>query len=442
MLHLGLFLAGDGHHIAAWRRPEAPPSRSDGGTAAQSLAHHTNLARLAEQACFDFVFLADTTSVFYGNPAIWDRLPGALRLEPLTLLGALAATTSRIGLVATASTTYFSPFHVARFFASLDQLSGGRSGWNLVTSAAAGEAANFGGAPAPEHDARYDRAAEFADVVRGLWDSWDDGALLGDKAQGRMFDAAKLHVLNHQGANFSVRGPLLISRSPQGRPVIVQAGQSGAGLRLAATYADLVFAVQQDLAQAQAFTRDLKSLATSLGRAPESLKVLPGLVPIIGRDRADAEARFAALQALIDPILSVAILSDIVGHDLAPYDLDGALPDIDIINSQQGRQQVVIDMARRDNLTIRQLAARVAGTRGHRILCGSPAEIADALELWHRETAADGFTIMPATLPDGLQDFIDHVVPELRRRRLFRDGYDGATLRAHLGLPHPLRTGR
>lgn len=432
-MNLALFLAGEGHHIAAWRRDEAPSA----GAATQSLAHFVELTRLGEQGLFDLAFLADTTSVFYGKPAIWSRLPSALRLEPLTLLGALAAVTKHIGLVATASTTYYSPFHIARFFATLDQLSGGRSGWNLVTSAAPGEAANFGGGAALEHDDRYTRAEEFAEVVQGLWDTWDEGALVLDRANGHMFDSAKLHVLNHQGANFSVRGPLLVARSPQGRPVIVQAGQSGAGLHLAASYAEVVFAVQQDVDDARAFTSELKNLAATLGRPAGSLKVMPGVVPVVGRTMADAEEKFAQLQSLIHPELAVAILSDIFGQDLSGYPLDAPLPDHESLNTQQGRQKVVVDMARRENLTIGQLATKVAGTRGHRILCGSPCDIADSLERWYREGAADGFTIMPATLPDGLHDFVELVVPELQRRGLFRRQYEGLTLRENLGLPKP-----
>ena len=433
MMKLALFLAGEGHHIAAWRRDDAPSA----GAASQSLAHFVELARLGEEGLFDLAFLADTTSVFYGKPAIWSRLPSALRLEPLTLLGALAAVTQHIGLVATASTTYYTPFHIARFFATLDQLSGGRSGWNLVTSASPGEAANFGAGVALEHDDRYARAEEFAGIVQGLWDTWDEGALILDKANGHIFDAEKLHVLDHEGAHFSVRGPLLVARSPQGRPVIVQAGQSGAGLHLAARYAEVVFAVQQNIDDARAFIRELKTLAATFGRPPDSLKVMPGVVPIVGRTMADAEEKFARLQALIHPELAVTILSDIFGQDLSGYPLDGPLPESASTNGQQGRQKVVADMARRDNLTIRQLATKVAGARGHRIVCGSPSDIADSLEQWHRDGAADGFTIMPATLPDGLRDFVAYVVPELQRRGLFRTRYDGLTLRENLGLPKP-----
>ena len=433
MMKLGLFLQGGGHHIAAWRDPGVA---SD---APQSLDHYLDVVRMAEQAKFDLVFNADTQATFGPDDInVWRRTTAALRLEPLTLLGALAAVTKRIGLVSTATTTYNEPYHVARFFASLDQLSGGRAGWNLVTSLAPAEAFNFSRDEHVAHADRYERAAEVAQVVTGLWDSWEDDAIVADRNSGVYVDTSRLHHLNHKGKFFSVRGPLTIRRSPQGHPVIVQAGQSEAGRELAARTAEIIFTVQQQIDEAREFYADVKRRAARYGRSPDAIKIMPGVLPVVGRTTRQAEQKHEKLNALIHPELGVALLSAILGADLSSHPLDGPLPDLPISNAEQGRSKVIRDLARREGLTIREVSRRVAGARGHRTLCGTAEEIADSLELWFRTGAADGFNIMPMTFPDGLADFVDLVIPELRKRNLFRTEYEGKTLRENLELPMPI----
>jgi FMN-dependent oxidoreductase (nitrilotriacetate monooxygenase family) len=432
MMKLGLFFEGIGHHVAAWRDPGVDPH------ARQSLRHFIEIARTAERGKFDLLFTADTNATFGPDDVeTWSRTLAASRLEPLTLLGALAAVTERIGLVATATTTYYEPYHVARFFASLDQISQGRVGWNLVTSTASAEAYNFSREAHVSHADRYARAREFAEVVLGLWDSWEDDAVVADQASGRYFDPAKLHLLNHKGEHFSVRGPLTTHRSPQGRPVIVHAGQSEDGRDLAARHAEVIFTVQQDREAGRAFSADIKARAAKYGRRPEHVLIMPGVLTTVGRTRMEAEDKYDRLQALIHPKIGVQLLSTFVGLDLSSYPLDGPLPDLPVSNTEHGRQKVILDLARRDNLTIRQLYMRVAGQRAHRSVVGTPADIADALEEWFTAGAADGFNIMPLTFPAGLNDLVDLVLPELRRRGLFRREYEGRTLREHLGLPKP-----
>jgi N-acetyl-S-(2-succino)cysteine monooxygenase len=432
MMKLGLFLAGTGHHIASWRDPGVA---SDANA---NLRQYIEVTQTAERALFDFVFNADSNSTFGpDDPEMWKRTAVAMRIEPLTLLGALAAVTSHIGLISTATTTYLDPFHVARMFATLDQMSGGRVGWNVVTSSAASEAFNFSHDKHAAHADRYRRAAEFIEVAQGLWDTWEDDAFVMDKAEGLFFHPDKLHMLHHKGEQFSVRGPLMVPRSPQGQPVIVQAGQSDDGRELAARTAEVLFTVQQQLAPAKAFYADLKARVARCGRSPDSLKIMPGVLTVVGRTRDEAQEKFERLQALIHPELGVAALSDIVALDLRPFPLDGPLPEVPLSNSQQGRQQMVVEMARSENLTIRQLYKRVATARGHRVVVGTAIDIADALEEWYRGGAADGFNIMPQVLPAGLNEFAELVIPELQRRGLFRTRYEGRTLRENVGLPRP-----
>ncbi len=432
MIKLGLFLYGTGHHISSWRDPGVTPNAN------QSLRHYIEITRIAERALLDFVFSADSNSTFGpDDPEIWKRTTVSMRLEPLTLLGALSAVTSHIGLISTATTTYLDPFHVARMFATLDQLSHGRVGWNVVTSSAASEAFNFSHDKHAPHADRYRRAAEFIQVAQGLWDTWEDDAFVMDKAEGLFFDPAKLHMLHHKGEHFSVRGPLMVPRSPQGQPVIVQAGQSDAGRELAARTAEVLFTVQQKIEVAREFNADLKARVVKAGRSPDSIKIMPGVLTVVGRSRQEAEDKFQSLQALIHPELGVAMLSDIVGLDLSTFPLDGPVPEVPLTNTQQGRQKVVMDMAWSEGLTIRQLYMRVVTARGHRVVLGTPADIADALEEWYRGGAADGFNIMPQVLPAGLTEFAELVVPELQRRGLFRTRYEGTTLRENLDLPRP-----
>jgi N-acetyl-S-(2-succino)cysteine monooxygenase len=432
MMKLGFFLYGTGHHIASWRDPGVVPDAN------RSLRHYIDITQTAERGLFDFVFNADSNSTFGpDDPEIWKRKTDSMRLEPLTLLGALSAVTTHIGLISTATTTYLDPFHVARIFASLDQMSGGRVGWNVVTSSAASEAFNFSHDKHAAHADRYKRAAEFIQVAQGLWDTWEDDAHILDKERGLFFDPAKMHLLHHKGEHFSVRGPLMIPRSPQGQPVIVQAGQSDAGRELAARTAEVLFTVSQKLEPAREFYADLKARVARCGRNPDSLKIMPGVLTVVGRTRDEAQEKFDRLQALIHPELGVSALSDIVGMDLTPFPLDGPMPDVPLSNSQQGRQKVVMDMARAENLTIRQTYMRVATARGHRVAVGTASDIADALEEWYRGGAADGFNIMPQVLPAGLNEFVEFVIPELQRRGLFRTKYEGRTLRENVGLPRP-----
>nr|WP_283771268.1 LLM class flavin-dependent oxidoreductase [Acidovorax sp. CCYZU-2555] len=421
-----------GHHIAAWRHPDA---QEDAGI---NFRHYVQLAQKAEAAKFDAVFLADSVAVRSENIDALTRTARSEHFEPLTLLSALAAVTDRIGLIATASTSYHEPYNLARKFASLDQISGGRAGWNLVTSATNAEAQNFNRSAQFAHADRYQRAAEFHDVVTGLWDSWEDDAFVRDKHSGTYFDADKLHPLHHKGAHFQVRGPLNVARSPQGRPVVVQAGASDDGRELAARTAEVIFVAHQTFAEAQSFYADIKERVQHHGRHPDDVKIMPGIFPIVGRTQEEAEAKFEQLQSLIDPVVGVSLLAGLSGGlDLSAYPVDGPLPGLPPTEGPQSRQRLLIDLARRDGLTIRQLYLKIAGARGHQQVVGTPQSIADQLQQWFEEGGADGFNIMSPWLPGGLDDFIELVLPELRRRGLFRTDYEGRTLREHLGLARP-----
>jgi N-acetyl-S-(2-succino)cysteine monooxygenase len=431
-MKLGAFLMTDGHHIAAWRHPKAQRD------ATVSIDHFLHLARLAELAKFDAVFLADSVGVRDRNVASLSHTSRAVSFEPLTLLSALSVVTERIGLVATASTTFNEPFNIARKFASLDLLSHGRAGWNLVTSSTESEALNFSLDQHVGHADRYERAREFAAVVTGLWNSWDDDAFIRDPGSGVYFDPEKLHVLNHRGKHFKVRGPLNVARSPQGHPVIVQAGASEPGKELAAATAEAIFTAQQTLADAQAFYREIKNRAAKNGRDPDHVKIMPGVFPVVGRSEAEAKEKFEELQSRIHPAVGLALLSSALGgFDLSGYPLDGPLPDLPETNGPKSRQKLVVDLARNGNLTIRQLYLSIAGARGHWQVVGTAEQIADQLEQRFGHDGADGFNVMAPHLPGGLEDFIAFVVPELRRRGLFRTEYEGRTLRENLGLPHP-----
>ena len=396
------------------------------------------IAQTAERGLFDLVFTADTFAMFGPDePEIWSRTTRMSRHEPLTLLAALSALTKNIGLVATASTTFYQPFHVARFFASLDLISGGRSGWNVVTSSGLSEAANFGIAMLPEHE-RYRRATEFVEVVKGLWDSWEDDAVIGDKAAGIFIDPEKVHILDHAGEYYRSRGPLTLPRSPRGRPVIVQAGQSEAGRTLASAVADIVFTVEQDIGSAKAYYDDVKGRAAAAGRSPDTVKVLPGAMVITGRSRAEAREKHDRLQQLIPEDLGLTMLSRSIGIDLTRYPLDGPLPPFDITENV-GHRKVIADFAAREGMSIRQVYQRLVGSRSHRVIVGTAQDVADDLEHWFSSGACDGFNIMPATFPQGLDDFVELCIPELQRRGLFRTEYEAATLRGNLGLEIPER---
>ncbi|WP_405683815.1 LLM class flavin-dependent oxidoreductase [Streptomyces sp. NBC_00057] len=433
-LHLGAFLITPGYHVASWRHPHA---HAAGGL---DFGHYRDLVRTAERGLFDLVFLSDGLGIripFDSHDEL-SRQGRIIQFEPLTLLSALAVHTERIGLVATASTTYHEPFHLARNFASLDHLSAGRSGWNVVTSVTDAEAQNFNRDRQPSHAQRYHRAREFMDVVTGLWDSWEDDAFLHDKAAGRFFDPEKMHVLGHRGEHFQVRGPLNVARPPQGYPVIVQAGSSPDGRDFAAQWAEVIFTAAQDLSQAQEFYRGIKKQLADHGREPDEAKVMPGIFPVVGRTRAEAEDKYAALQELVDPVVGLGLLRLLLGGaDISNLPVDSPLPELPRTEGSISRQQLVYDKARREGLTIRELYQSVSGGRGHRIVIGTAESIADELEDWFLNEGADGFNIMPPVLPDGLCDFVGQVIPELQRRGLFRTEYKGRTLRENLGLGRP-----
>lgn len=431
-LHLGAFLFGVGHHIAAWRHPSVDPA------AALRPMHYLQLARIAEAGLFDAIFCADTMGL-PGSPVqtLARNLPPH-QFEPLQLLTAMSGVTERIGLVGTVSSTYLPPYHLARKLATLDHLSGGRAGWNLVTSGSDHEARIFGLEQQISHEGRYERAREYVEVVKNLWDSFEDDAHLFDQAAGRAFDPDKLHRVNHQGAHYRVHGALQSPRPIQGYPVMVQAGSSESGQDLAAATAELVFTAHQSVEDARAFYSRLKNRLPAYGRSSESLKILPGVSPIVGRTQAEAQEKFERLQSLIEPSVGLALLSNFVGgFDFSSYPLDGPVPDLPPTEGWQSRQELFLNVARRENLTLRQLYQRVATARGHWTVVGTPQSIADELEHWFTTGAADGFNVMAPTLPYDLQDFVTLVIPELQRRGLFRRAYQGRTLREHLGLPRP-----
>jgi FMN-dependent oxidoreductase (nitrilotriacetate monooxygenase family) len=433
MMKLGVFLQAAGHHMAAWRMAETPPD------AGLRFEHFARLATVAEQARLDMVFLADFAAVTDADLNSGGQSAFPAHLEPITLLGALASVTRRIGLVGTMTTSYNEPYQIARQFAGLDQISGGRAGWNLVTSTFEAEAANFSRAAASSHAERYARALECGDVVRRLWDSWEREALVRNIETGQFFDPAKVHKVDHKGPHFSVKGPLTIPPSPQGRPVLVQAGSSEDGIRLGARLAEVVFTAQS-FTEAQDFYGRIKSEAVQRGRQSDDVKVMPGFAFIVARTEHDARMRFERLQSLISPEVAMQRLSSISGnYDFSAHDIDGAFPDLDWerTTGQRSRLKLLVDRAHAQGWTIRQAANWVAGTKGHNLVVGSPEQIADEMEKWFREGAADGFNLMPLTLPGDLVAFIELVLPELRRRKLFRKEYEGATLRENLGLPMP-----
>lgn len=430
-LHLNAFLMSTGHHEASWRLPESDP------LANTNVEHYKRLARIAERGRFDSLFLADSP-VLMNNVG---RRPSGT-IEPLTLLTALAGATERIGLIATASTSYNLPYNLARRFASLDHVSGGRAGWNVVTTATLDAAQNFGLDELPSHAERYARAAEFIDISFKLWDSWEDDVAVADKEGGLWGDSTKIHPPEHRGKFFSVKGALNIPRSPQGYPLIVQAGSSDDGKGLAARYAEAVFTAQQTLEDAQAFYADLKDQTRRLGRDPDTIKILPGIVPVIGSTEAEAAAKDAALEEHIVHEYARRQLAKTLRVPLDQLDLDAELPaDLpseDEIEGAKSRYTLVVGLARREHLTVRQLIARLAGGRGHRTFTGTPEQVADAIVEWFNNGAADGFNVMPAVLPSGLELFVDHVVPILQKRGLFRREYAGTTLRDHYGLARPV----
>lgn len=425
-LKFGAIIHGVGGNISAWRHPEIPSDAS------VSLPFYVQAAQKAEEGLFDLVFIAD--GLYINEKSIPHFLN---RFEPITILSALAAVTKKIGLVGTLSSSYSEPFTVARQFGSLDQISGGRAGWNVVTSPLEGSARNYGKTEHPTHDERYQIAEEYLAVTKGLWDSWEDDAFVRDKASGVFFDPSKLHRLNHKGKYFSVEGPLNVARSKQGQPVIFQAGSSESGKNLAAKEADAVFTGQENLQEAKAFYKDVKDRAVAFGRSRDDIVILPGIGPIIGRTQEEAERKYEEIANLV----SIDKALDYLGrffehHDFSQYPLDEPFPDIGDLGSnsfRSGTDKIKKD-AREQGLTLRQVALRAATPRGQFI--GTPELIADQIQQWHEEEAADGF-IIHSTFPSGLNDFVEFVVPILQERGIYRTEYEADTLRGNLGVPIP-----
>ena len=429
-ISLGAFLPGSGVPAASWRRPEVEVNT------ASDFAAYARVAQKLEAGCFDTLFMNDSVGINDTDPEMLERNVQALRWDPLTLLPALAVVTSRIGLTATANTTYNDPFTLARRFAALDQISGGRAGWNCVTSLSGG--GNFNSDDHAPHAERYARAEEFVDVIRGLWDSWGEGAMLRDKASGRWLDAGKMRQLNHKGRYFQVQGPLNAPRSPQGHPVVAQAGSSEPGRELAARTGELIFTAAQTIEEGRAFVADIAARAARHGRGPADYRIMPGVSVVTGATQAEAEAKYDRLHDLLDLRPRLRQLSSFIciGVDLADCDLDAPVPLPDPVpetNTHRSRQKLVVDLIRRENPTVRQLYRKLSAG-GHRVLIGTPAAIADDFAHWFETGAADGFNIMFPELAASVDDFVEMVVPELQRRELFRRGYTGPTMRDHLGL--------
>jgi alkanesulfonate monooxygenase len=417
-------------HTGAWRYPGAYPDANF------NFGHLKRFAQKLERGRFDAFFMADHLAVLNMPVEALKRSHTVTSFEPFTLLGALAGVTERIGLVATASTTFDAPYHIARRFASLDHISGGRAGWNIVTTSNPDAALNFGLADHMEHGERYRRAREFYDVVTGLWDSWADDAFVRDVEAGLYFDPDKLHVLNHKGEHLSVRGPLNIARPIQGWPVIVQAGASEPGRQLAAETAEVIFAAPATLADGQRFYADVKGRMEKLGRSRDHLKILPGAFVVVGDTLDEARAKRQRLDGLVHEESAIASLSIALGHDVSHFDPDGPLPEVPETNASKSGRERVIQLAWRENLTVRQLAQRLGGYAGLAFV-GTPTSIADEMEEWLVTDGSDGFNVMFPYLPGGLDDFVDRVVPVLQQRGLLRTEYEGATLRENLGLPRP-----
>jgi FMN-dependent oxidoreductase (nitrilotriacetate monooxygenase family) len=426
-LHIGTFLAGTGGNMASWRHPHAVP---DG---AINLAYYQHLTRRAEAAKLDFAFFGDGLYISEkSHPNFLNRF------EPVTLLASLAGITSYIGLVATLSTTYSDPYTVARQFASVDHLSSGRAGWNIVTSPLEGSALNYNKPSHPEHDLRYRMAHEFLEVTKGLWDSWEDDAFIRDKASGVFFDPAKLHRVNYKGEFFSVQGPLNISRSPQGWPVLFQAGSSEAGRAFAARHADAIFTSQSTLEDAAEFYQDVKGRAVQCGRKPADIVICPGCSPVVGRTQAEAEEKYYEIASLVHITDALHYLGRYFNDlDFSQFELDEPFPDLGNFgrNGWESTTDRIKQLAREEHLTLRQMALRM--TTPLSAFVGTPTHIADTMQAWFEAGAVDGFMLSSAVLPDGLLDFIDHVVPILQERGLFRTEYEADTLRGNLGLPKP-----
>ena len=431
-MKLGLFIRPCGHHIASWRHPRA---QADAGV---NFQHFVEMAQLAERGLFDMLFSADSQTAWTGAESTIDLVHYVAWIEPWTLLSALASHTKRIGLVCTATTSFDQPFSLARKFASLDVITGGRVGWNVVTSGNETEALNFSATPHLPKVERYKRAREFVEVVRALWDSWDVDAFVRDKAKGVFSDRSKMHVLDHHGDYYDVRGPLNVARSPQGQPVIVQAGASDDGRQLAADTAEVVFTAHNVVETARVFYADVKRRMVEGGRDPDSLKILPGLSIYVAPTHEEAQAKLQELQDLLHPELAVSLLSRRIGHDLSGLPLDEPLPELPENVVISSRSDMILGWSKEGKPTLRELAMRFASSRGHFTLVGTPEEVVDVMQHWFETGACDGFNILPPFYLGGLEDFVNMVTPELQKRGLFRTAYEGTTFRDILGIPTPV----
>ncbi|TXR50432.1 LLM class flavin-dependent oxidoreductase [Phyllobacterium endophyticum] len=430
-LHFNAHVSTGGNHEGAWRHPKSDRVELT------SLDYQKKVAAIAERGKLDAVFYGDSPALSANV-----KLRPVEQFDPIALHGALSAVTQHIGLAATVSTSFNEPFNVARKIASLDRLSGGRVGWNIVTTSSADAARNFGLDGVAAHRDRYRRAEEFVQVVKKLWDTWEDDAVVYDRASGIYADPDKIHKILHEGEFFKVQGPLNVPPSPQGRPVLIQAGSSDTGVEFAARHAEIVFTAQRTLEEGQSFYRKLKSKIAENGRDPGEVKIVVGLSPIIGSTEEEAKRLAAEFDELIVPEYGLRQLANVSGVDLSTYPLDGpfpidAFPDIASIEGHRSRSALVVELARREKLTIREVLQRLAGARGHQTIVGSAEQVADRIEEWFSQGAADGFNFMPAYLPGGLEDFVDGVIPILQKRGLFRREYEGSTLRDHYDLSHP-----
>lgn len=424
-MSLGVFTLPIGNSIMGWRLPGAVQRSED-------FQGILNVAKIAEAGKFDFVFFADTPACVQGGH------PGhLLRFEPTTLISALATHTSHVGLVATLSTTYQEPYNLARLIASADYLSGGRVAWNVVTTSNPDAATNFGRDTVP-HDERYAIADEYLEVVKGLWDSWEADAVQPNPETGVYYDKSKVHTLDHKGKYYEVKGPLNHSRSPQGQPVVIQAGSSPAGQKFAARFADVVFTVQQDVGEAKAFAEGLRKQVAAAGRSPDDIRVLPGFYPVVGRTEEEAKAKFAELAKYVIPGSATNLMSERYGQDLSGYPMDGPVPDLPLSQIRgQSFAKVLLAKARRENWTLKDLHDLIALSRAYLVAVGTPQSVADIMQEWFDAGACDGFMLTPAFFPTSLSDFTELVVPELQKRDIFRKDYTATTLRGHMGLPVP-----
>jgi FMN-dependent oxidoreductase (nitrilotriacetate monooxygenase family) len=423
-MRLGVYAMATGNHIAGWRHPGAQDN-------AEKIESFISIAKACERGKLDFIFVGDNVACYL------DDHPGSVaRLEPTTLHAALSQHTTHLGLIGTASSTFSEPYNVARLFASLDHISKGRAGWNVVTTSSEEAAENFG-KPLPAHGVRYEMAAEFVEVVQALWDSWEDGVRIANRETGQYLDKSKIHEIEHKGRFFSVKGPLNHSRAPQGRPVIVQAGSSTDGQKFAARFAEIMFTVQHDKEESKEFCAGMRRQMAEFGRAPDECKILVGFMPIAGRTTTEAHAKMEQLMKYVDETSAMKVASGRIGTDISQFPLDGPVPDFKLDGHIQSYVKVMVSEARRKNLRLRDLYNNMAIARGYYVCCGSAEQVADEMEAWVSEGAADGFMLMPAHFPEAFDDFIDLVVPELQKRGIYRCDYEGRTLRENLGLAIP-----